>query len=303
MRVAEICEWLILFLLKIPLLRDLGLRCYIAGETEKSALEMALVLHTRGYGVISDYLGEEAATKNNAIRAAKTYLRHIKHLAELKKANPKFRIAISIKLSQLGIKFDVWLAKRLAAIIFQKASASGVKFEIDMEGPETIDDTMNTVKRLMRTGSNFRVAIPANQSKAERCLHICLSRGIGVRIVKGAYQGDIKKRQAVKENVLRLVQIANDYYSALNCAIGTHDTALIQKAREKLPEISVQMLFGIRPFLKADWRYMPWGNQGEQFLRRRIKEGMQPNVIILFFLNFFESTLWRFLFARHVRFF
>lgn len=302
MRAAKICEWLILFLLKIPFLRNLGLRCYIAGETEKSALEMALVLHARGYGVISDYLGEETATKNNAIRAAKIYLRHIKRLAELKKANPELRLAISIKLSQLGLKFDVWLAKRLAAIIFQKATASGVKFEIDMEGPETIDVTMDRVKNLTRMGNNFRVAISANQSKAEKCLRICLSRGIGVRIVKGAYPGDIKERQAVKENVVRLVQIANDYYSARNCAIGTHDSALIREAKKKLPEISVQMLFGIRPFLKADWRYMPWGNQGEQFLRRRIKEGVQPNVIMLFFLNFFESTFWRFLFARHVRF-
>lgn len=285
-------------LLTHPFAVKAGLVCYVAAKNERAALEMAVVLHTRKLGVISDILGEEVKTKDAAVRAAKVYIRHLRHLAALRKSYPDIRLAISMKLSQLGLKFDIMLCRRLVFWIFREAVAHGVQLEVDMEGPETIDATMNVVRAMVRHGNNFRVAIPANQKKSERCIRICFGRGIGVRIVRGAYPGDIQGNKAIGTNFLRLVAVAKEYAPLVDCAIGTHHRKRIRYSKEIFSGIRIQMLWGIRMFLQekvAEWTYMPWGKDEDAgpFYVRRVQEGMEPNVIVLFGLNFFESLLWR----------
>ena len=295
---ARYVEPILIALLTNPLAVKIGLLCYVAAKNERDALAMTVVLHKLGLGVISDILGEEVTTEQAAKKAMIRYSRHIRHLSVLRTSYPDIRLAVSIKLSQLALKFDKMFCRKLTRMIFWEAVVRGVRLEIDAEGPETTDDTMDVIKSLVRFGNNFRVAIPANQKKSIQCIHICLSRGVGVRIVRGAYTGDIGGADAIDANFLRLVAIAKEYAPWVDCAIGTHHTSRIKRAKGILPDCMVQMLWGIRMFLQekaALWTYMPWVKDTDAgpFYIRRIREGVEPNVVVLFSLNFFESLLWR----------
>lgn len=288
---AWIFKSLVLSFFKIPLFKKIILRCYVAGETEEEALEMTRILHKRGLGIISDFLGEEITDLETAIRVAKIYICHIERLGRLKKQIPDIRLATSIKLTSLGLKFDRQLAARLSRWILLKALFEGIGLEIDIEGPDTFEDALEVIKILAWEGKQFRVALAANQSFSDKFLGICISCNLGVRIVKGAYPGDIKSGRAIDENFLNLVRLCRAGY--LNFALATHDKKLIRQAGYRLP---LQMLFGIRMFWQmkfADYTYLPWGREYERFFRRRIEEGIRPKVLFLFIINVFESLLWR----------
>ena len=281
--------------------RELLFICYIAARSEWGALKMILVFYRLGIGVISDILGEEVTDKKTAIRATARYILHLRHLAELRAKNPKIHLAIAVKLSQLGMKFDILLARRLLKKIYQACIISGVRLEVDMEGPETMTSTLEIIRPLVRMGHDFRVAVPANQSKSKMAFRELAKRGIGVRIVKGAYQGDYRDEDAISFNYLRFACEAKKYNN--DTAYGTHNVWLLKEARAIWPGIS-QMLYGIFMNYPADERYMPWTwnwsrKDAKRFMRRRMQEGIRPKTILLFLRNIPESLLWR---LRHASF-
>lgn len=299
--VIRILKWLITGLLKVRLFKKLLLYCYVAGATEKEALQMILLLHKKGLGVISNLLVEEVTDRETAVRVAKTFTCHILRLGELKKQIPNIRLAVSVKLTSLGLKFDRPLAARLSKWIFDVAQFAGIDFEIDIEGPDTFEDALEIIKTLACEGKPFRVTLAANQTFSDRLLEVCLSCHLPVRIVKGAYVGDIKGR-AINGNFVSLFSLARS--RNLDVAVATHDKKLIKWISGLPPQrlllpFQVQMLFGVRMFWQEKqkvWTYMPWGEAADKFLARRLEEGVRFKVLLLFIINIFEMLIWR---ARH----
>jgi len=289
---TKIFKWLVWWLLKIPLLKKILIRCYVGGNTEEEALEMVLVLHGMGLGVISDFLGEEVTDSQTAIRVAKTYTCHLQKLGQLRKKIPSIHLAVSIKLTSLGLKFNQGLAARLFSEILYAAQKEDIGFEIDIEGPDTFTTALEAIKILAWEGKPFRVALAANQNFSDKLLEVCLSYHLPIRIVKGAYPGDIKGGM-VNKNFISLFSLARS--GNLDIAVATHDKKLLKRIAPRF-ELNIQMLFGVRMFGQkkwADWTYMPWGREAERFLLRRAEEGIHPKVLLLFLLNIFESLLWR----------
>lgn len=284
---------------KISPVRRIGTFCYVAGTSEADALYMINILVARNIGIISDYLGEAVGDRMGAIRAARKCIHHIRTLGALKIRHPNFRLAVSVKLSQYGLAFNPLMAGRILKELYIEAMIHGIGLEIDIEGPETIDATLRTLARLLRRGSRFRVAIPVNQSRAEKILEFCLRRGIAVRIIKGAYPGDIVDRDEINKRFIEFVHRA--HAQGLDTALGTHDLRRILKPLlTAFPHARIQMLFGIRVFLQEKLArthvlsvYLPWGEESGKFFSRRLDEGMRPEVLPLFVLNFFESLMWR----------
>ena len=285
----------------LAVFRELLFICYIAARSERGALKMIVVFHKLGIkqkkaiGVISDILGEEVTDKKTAIRATARYILHLRHLAKLRAKNPGIRLAIAVKLSQLGLKFDILLARRLLKKIYYACIVGGVRLEIDMEGPETMTDTLEVIKPLMRLGHDFRVAVPANQSKSRVVFRELARRGIGARIVKGAYLGDYRDEDAISFGYLRFACEAKRYNN--NTAYGTHNIRLLKESQAIWPGVS-QMLFGVFMKYHADERYMPWTRNwsrkdAKKFMRRRMQEGIRPKTILLFLRNIPDSFLWR----------
>ena len=281
--------------LKHKFIRDIFMFCYTAGETEKDALRMACALYKwGGCGVISDLLGEEVTERAVAETAARKYIAHAKKLGALKVLYSDFRCALAIKLSQLGLKFDLDLARGLLKDILEEAIFYDVGLEIDMEGSETLIPALNVIRALIRASPHFRIATAANQSPSDRYLAFCRNHGAGVRVVKGAYEGDLAPGKDTDLNFIRLTEEA--LASGLDTAIGTHDEKIIKL----FPEVTLQMLLGVRPFARKDFIYMPWGEERANYLKRRWDEGVRSNAANLFVINIPEAILWRVLYARQV---
>lgn len=288
--------------LKIYPLRKVFTCCYVAGATEEEAIKTILVLHDRGLGAISDFLSEEVTDAKAAVMVAKTYTCHILKLGELKKQVPHIRLAVSIKLTSIGLKFDRPLAVRLSKWIQVVAKFTGIGFEIDIEGPDTFENELEVIKTLACDGKPFRVALASNQTFSDRLLEVCSSCNLPVRIVKGAYPGDIKRGRDIDKNFLSLFSIARS--RNLDIAVATHDKKLLRKIAGSCGgwfSLNIQMLFGIRMFWQQKqkvWTYVPWGKEADKFLLRRLEEGIRPKVLLLFLINVFEMLIWR---AKYVR--
>lgn len=296
----RIPKWLISGLFKVQLFKKILLRCYVAGATEEEALQMILVLHGKGLGVISNLLVEEVTNQETAIHVAKTYTCHILRLGEFRKQISNIRLAVSIKLTSLGLKFDRPLTARLSKWLFHIAQFAGIGFEIDIERPDTFEDALEVIKILACEGKPFRVALAANQTFSDKLLEVCLSCNLPVRIVKGAYVGDIKRGRDIDENFLNLFSLARS--RNLDVAAATHNKKLLKRITELCGEwfsLNIQMLFGVRMFWQQKqkvWTYMPWGREADKFLARRLEEGVRFKVLLLFIINVFEMLVWR---AKH----
>lgn len=283
-------------LLVLPLLfaiSGLLLKCYVAAQTEKGALRMMVVLHLLGFGVISDLLGEAVVYARSANRNTARLILHMRRMAALRGKHPDIRLALAVKPSMIGLKINKPLARRNLQRIHRASQKYGLRLEIDMEGPEMMDATVEIVRSLLRQGYNFRQVIQANQKKSGRLMTICGMLHISVRLVKGAYRGDIKDRGEIDANYLELARLAEHY--SLDTAYGTHDKKLLNRA-QTAHKGTVQKLFGVRMFdLPADEIYMAWGppKRAWRFLFRRIKEGVRPAVLIMFLRNIPESLFWR----------
>lgn len=271
--------------------------CYVAGKSEDEAIKMILALHRRGYGVISDYLGEATEGKVQAVKASEIYLNHIVSLGNLKHLCPDIRLAVSIKLSQLGLLKDQTLSLSLAERLLLCAIYHDVEFEVDMEGRSTFDAMRNVVEKLAKVNPNFRVAIAANFSESKELLSYFLSLRIEkYRIVKGAYRGNVSDETEVETNFLKLVKMVADANKQV--ALATHNEVLAVKGKLIAPNAETHMLFGVRPFAPKHMVYMPWGNAWGKYFLRRAKEGIRTKVFILFLRNFLESLWWRYKHAR-----
>lgn len=280
--------------LRFKSVKELFIFCYTAGRTEEDALRMTTAIHKRGYGVISDILGEEVLESEVAKKAARRYLEHVRKLGALKILYPDMRLAISLKLSQLGLKLDLGLVRSLLKEIFEEALIYGVSLEIDMEGPETINPALSVICALNRISPHYRAAVAANQSESEKYLRYCRTYETGVRLVKGSYEGNLASGRETDENLVRMADQALAW--GLDTALGTHDRKIISR----FPGVALQMLLGVRPFAKKDFVYMPWGEDPTNYLGRRWKEGVRSNVAHLFLRNTPEAVLWRVLYTRNV---
>ncbi len=291
-------------------------RCYIGGATEKEATAMIAVLYRNRFGIISDILGEAVTSCDTAETMAARYIAHLRTLGVLKQRYPGIRLAISAKPTSFGIHRDRELARFLAIRVAEAAFDRGIGFEIDIEGPETIDRTIHFVAELAASpelrrhrirGCAPRLAIPANQAGARRLLGYARSLGIKVRIVKGAYRGVIVRPHEIDRNFLALTHEA--LAAGLDTAVGTHDRRhIIEQLFPSEGRLSLQGLFGVRMLYQTElarsgfgnWVYLPWGSVDDAFryLVRRIEEGIRPRTMILFAVNILESLLWRITYAR-----
>lgn len=324
--------------MRLPPFRKLGELCYIAGENTSEATKILLILLRLGLRPIYDILGESVCNRISARRAAGEYIREIKIKSELGIS------AIAVKLSKLGLEFNEECARNYLFRIIHKAVELGIKVEIDAERPQILEATYKLICIAAQSDLKYflpsilRVAIPANQ----RCICECRRRGvpcdlnlsycidrfivqfrmfqIPVRVVKGAYPGDIPEAEINS----RFLWIIKHSYRP---AAATHDLELILQCFPYVEEL--QFLFGVRMWLQSklarllregklmEWArskrpdlfaeiksspikristYTPVGLPGE-YLNRRFQEGIRPKVLPLFIINIPGALIWRLRYA------
>ncbi len=240
-------------------------RRFVAGESLGDALAASEELCRQGRAVSLNHLGENVSTAEN----------------------------ISIKLTQLGLDFDLALCQSLASEIASAAAALGRTIEMDMEGSAYTDATLDIFEAVQREHKNVGLAIQAYLFRSEKDIARLAPLRPKIRLVKGAYREPakiaIQKKSDVDANYRLLASLLfegaarGDFFPA----IATHDPAMLAHARQEISRLKLarkqyefQMIYGIRRDLQEEIHsgghalqiYVPFGTDWCPYFMRRLSE-------------------------------
>jgi proline dehydrogenase len=187
--------------------------------------------------------------------------------------------SLSVKPSGIGGLFgrDAALANLLR--IAREAGQKGVPLELDMEGKGMVDLTLAAALESRKETPAVTVALQSYLRRTPEDIRRMVSGGVRVRLVKGAYLGDITDpaeiRRLTKDDVLVLKGLRAPL------SLGTHDPDLIAWAEGEFRDVRDLIEFGFllglsegtKIRLAAEgWRvseYVPFGPGGEGYVTRR----------------------------------
>jgi proline dehydrogenase len=225
------------------------------GESFDDMLAAAKSTRAEGIQAVFTRLGENVKDLTEADGVARHYLEGIDRIRDL-----RVPCEPSIKLTQLGLDIDRELAFGHLRSLAARAQAAGSYLWIDMEQSTYVDVTLDLTRRLKSEFPGVGVCLQAYLFRTRQDLEDVTSRGIGVRLVKGAYNEPpsvaFPKKSDVDANYLALAQImlgAGARAAGARAVYGTHDLQLIEAIRRhaqstgvKPAEYEFHMLYGIQ---------------------------------------------------------
>jgi proline dehydrogenase len=256
-------------------------RQWVAGETKEDAVRAAKEANDRGLEAVVNRLGEHYREKGPVEATAREYLDLIAQLNEA-----RVRGDVSLKPTQFGVLFDREYALHQMLPVLDAARASGRVFWLDMESPHTIDDTLAMYSALHRRYDRVGLALQANMRRTERDLPALLENRARVRLVKGAYKGELAdaflSRAEIDAAYLRHLETL--FQRGADFAVATHDgrmiTRALQLSKEHPTPFEFAMLQGVRDPLKMELvsaghrvaDYIPYGPEWLAYFTRRLRE-------------------------------
>lgn len=264
-------------------------RRFIAGETLDEAVTVVRDLNRRGILATLDHLGENVADREDARRAAQEYQGLLHRIAR-----ERLEATISVKPTHVGLDFGEDFCFEQLHAIADEAGNLGLTVEVDIEGSQYTQATIDVFHRLLDTKSNLRLALQAYLFRTRDDLQRLVERGSSVRLCKGAYDEPAtaawRTPEAVDASYGQLMDLMLSDH-ARRCgfypALATHDHNLILQAERTVHRLGIdknefefQMLHGVR----RDWQqrlaadgyrvrvYVPYGTQWYPYFMRRLAE-------------------------------
>ena len=241
-----------------------------------AALTRCEARNGQGIRCILDVLGEEASEHSQADRFVDAYIA----LAEAV-ADRDLDAAVTVKPTALGAHVDTTSAERNMMRVCREVAGLGVPFEVDMEGTPLVDHTIDAVLMCVDEGLAVTLALQAYLDRTPRDLEVVADAGVGIRLVKGAYMGDVTDHAEVQRRLLALAE--GLMARGVDFGVGTHDPVLLERltgaaegagARDRM-ELSFLMGLadGTRERLAREgWRlaeYVPFGRDTRAYVLRR----------------------------------
>jgi proline dehydrogenase len=257
---------------------------FVAGETLADAMVVARELDHARITSMLDHLGENVETTAQAAAARDAYVAALDAIA----GTPELDVAISIKLSQLGLDVSIDACRANVEAIAAAAEASGTLVMVDMEDHAAVDPTLEVVRAVHAAHPRIGVALQSYLRRSATDVFE-LPPGLRVRLVKGSYlePPDVvfTDKRDVDESFRRLFAtlIARGHM----VDVATHDPRLLEGARRLTDaaengwsRVEFQMLYGVRRDLQADLArrgypvrvYIPYGTEWYPYLTRRLTE-------------------------------
>jgi proline dehydrogenase len=239
---------------RVPFIRR-AVTKFMPGESFDDMLVAAKATRAEGIGAVFTRLGENVKDLGEAEGVASHYLEGIDRIRSL-----NMECEPSIKLTQLGLDIDRELAYGHLRDLAARAHAAGSYLWIDMEQSPYVDVTLTMTRRLREEFPKIGVCLQAYLFRTREDLEDMTSKGIGVRLVKGAYNEPaavaFPKKSDVDANYYALAQImlgAGAQAAGSRPVFGTHDLELIQSIRSHAQSIGMKpsgyefhMLYGIQ---------------------------------------------------------
>jgi len=259
---------------------------FVAGDSLEDAMEAVHELDRGRIATILDLLGEDVTSERQASASAGAHVRELEAIARAERID----CAISIKLTQLGLKLSQEICLAQVERVLAAAEPAGTLVMIDMEASAHVDQTLELFRDVRLRHDRDRVGV---------CLQSCLRRTPGdvlalpeasvVRLVKGAYlePKDVAfpRRRDVDRSWARLFTTLVTRGHTVHAA--THDRRLIDGATRVVEDrripwshVEFQMLYGVRRDLQERLArqeypvrvYVPYGAEWYPYLTRRLAE-------------------------------
>jgi proline dehydrogenase len=260
---------------------------FIAGYNLESASGNIQRLMDEGYEVSIDYVGEDSKTQGDCLRAFQQYVKIIKFYKNKK-------IDISIKPSQLGLNIHPILSYSHISNLARLAKEYGHTIRLDMEGSKVTELTRNLAITLNGRFGNVGIAIQANLYRTNEDINSLMSKGVSIRLVKGAYK---ENKKIAYQDCFGIGAAFFDYAARLYAnkankpAIATHDEELLEDIELLVPNpdyFEYEFLYGIRRDLQKDLKdkgytvrvYVPFGKKWLPYTLRRLKEWKNLSFVV-----------------------
>jgi proline dehydrogenase len=240
------------------------------------ALKWSKARNSQGIKVILDILGESSRKEKEVRNAVDEYRKLIENISD-----ERLDAAVTIKITSIGYLLDREICLRNVLEIGRIANDSGVGFEIDMEGRSMVDFTLNAARSCSEYGLQVTIALQAYINRTGRDLSAMIENGVRVRLVKGAYVGDVKDFQEIQKRFIGFAKTLSDCGEKF--ALGTHDPEILSWVKVEMnrtkDKLELGMLRGLSDSSKLDldrqgWKvaeYVPFGSNAIAYVERRLQ--------------------------------
>ncbi|UCC38980.1 MAG: proline dehydrogenase family protein [Candidatus Aminicenantes bacterium] len=188
------------------------------------------------------------------------------------------KASLAVKPTAIGAIFDKTLNQDNLGKILEEAKRQNIIVEIDMEGSPLVEFTLEIAEEFS-SQAPLTIALQAYLNRTLEDLKKVIGIGIKVRLVKGAYKGEIEDFRIIQEKFKELFEFLLDCNTPF--FVGTHDPELIEwmieKSSKKKEFIEYGFLKGLADNTKIElakegWlisEYIPFGKDKIAYEMRR----------------------------------
>ncbi len=273
---------------------------YIAGVGLEDAFRVVRRLNAQGCSATIDVLGEDSTRAEQVDASRDLYLEAIRQIR-----SAAMQCGISVKLSEMGLRFDVRRCSETMSVLVSCAGEYGNFVRIDMEDSSVTDVTLDIYRELRSRFDNVGIAIQACLRRSAGDIAGLLRDGpTDVRLCKGIYVESesiaFREPEDIRSSYRELLeQLLGG--GAKRVGIATHDPALVRHAEDTITHMSIpreryefQMLLGVAGPLRKDLVgrghpvrvYVPFGELWFAYAMRRLREN--PHIAGHIFRNFLQ---------------
>jgi proline dehydrogenase len=277
-------------------------RRYIAGTHLQDAFATVADMNAAGCSATVDVLGEDSIDEEQVAAAVELYLTAIRDIAAA-----SLDCGVSVKLSEMGLRFDPDRCKEAMLVLLAAAREHGLFVRIDMEDSSVTSVTLDLYRELRLQFDNVGIVIQSCLRRSSQDVAELLQGGdTDVRLCKGIYiePQEIAFTDAgeIRDSFSRLLAQLLEGGSR-RVGIATHDPILVARAEDVIEKLGIgkqqyefQMLLGVAGTLRRRLVeqghpmrvYVPFGELWYDYSIRRLREN--PNI---------AGHIVRNLFSRH----
>jgi len=265
-------------------------RRYIAGVDLDDAYRTVRELNASDCSATIDVLGEDSTNPDEVKSAVELYLQAIRDID-----SKSLRCGISVKLSELGLRFDVDGCREAIRTLIACAADHDRFVRIDMEDSSVTSVTLDIYREMRRDFENVGIVIQSCLRRSEQDIAELMNEGTtDVRLCKGIY---IEPEAIAFVDPDEIRKSFNNLLEQLleggarRVAIATHDPLLVEHAEAVIEKLGVdddryefQMLLGVAGTLRRELVdrghpmrvYVPFGDRWYAYSMRRLREN--PNI-------------------------
>jgi proline dehydrogenase len=260
-------------------------RRYIAGTTLSDAYRVARDLNKLGCSGTIDVLGEDITNAEQVTAALELYRQALDGIRD-----NEIDCGISVKLSELGLRFDVDGCRAAMHKLLDSTRDHENFVRIDMEDSSVTDVTLDIYREMRRGYERVGAVIQSCLRRSKQDVINLMDEGpTDIRLCKGIY---IEPEAIAYTDAEDIRDSFSEILDALleggaRVGIATHDPVLVERAEASLQRFDVsadryefQMLLGVterlRSRLVAEGHplrvYVPFGELWYNYSLRRLRE-------------------------------